>query len=77
MKKFSIHPNQKFYLVLLITCIVFSSCEQSSSPEGRMTLKLEQLQQTMMDSLKQQNAAILDSLSAIRNELNEIKQEKR
>ena len=42
-----------------------------------MTLKLEELQQSMMDSLKQQNAAILDSLSAIRNELDEIKQEKK
>ena len=57
--------------------MLFISCDQSSSPEGRMTLKLEELQQSMMDSLKQQNAAILDSLSAIRNELDEIKQEKK
>lgn len=77
MKRHAIFPNKKFSQLFLITCLLFSSCEQSSSPEGRMTQKLEQLQQTMMDSLKQQNAAILDSLSAIRNELNEIKQEKK
>ena len=47
----------------------------SSSPEGRMTMKLEELQKQMMDSLQNQNKMIRDSLSAIRSELNEIKQQ--
>ena len=37
-----------------------------------MTLKLEQ-QQEVIDSLKQQNRAILDSLSRIRQDLQELK----
>jgi hypothetical protein len=41
-----------------------------------MTIKLEELQQQMQDSLAQQNRKILDSLSAIRQELNAIKQQK-
>jgi len=76
MRKFTLNHFNPIFLVL-ITVMLFISCDQSSSPEGRMTLKLEELQQSMMDSLKQQNAAILDSLSAIRNELDEIKQEKK
>ena len=54
-----------------------SSCDRSSSPEGRMSIKIESLQKQMIDSLAQQNRAILDSLSKIRTELNELKQGKK
>ncbi len=42
-----------------------------------MTIKLERIQKEMIDSLRQQNSAILDSLGKIREELNEIKQLKK
>ena len=64
-------------VIILFTAFILTACDSSSSPEGRMTMKLEDLQKQMMDSLKYQNKAILDSLSAIRSELNEIKQENR
>ena len=41
-----------------------------------MYMKLEDLQKQMLDSLQHQNNIMLDSLSAIRQELNEIKQQK-
>lgn len=40
-----------------------------------MTMKLEELQKQMMDSLQNQNKMIRDSLSAIRSELNEMKKQ--
>ena len=57
--------------------VMLTACGRESSPEGRMSMKLEDLHREMVDSLKQQNRAILDSLSKIREELNEIKQQKR
>ena len=66
------------YGILIWVCIfVISACDRSSSPEGRMSLKIETLQKEMIDSLKQQNKAILDSLSRIREDLKELKQLKK
>ena len=61
--------------IILLVPIVLIACDRSSSPEGRMTMKFEELQKQMMDSLQNQNKMIRDSLSAIRSELNEIKQQ--
>ncbi len=55
-----------FLLFLLI------ACGENSSPEGRMRIKLEDLHKEMIDSLKKQNAAILDSLSKIREDLRKL-----
>ena len=40
-----------------------------------MSLKIESLQKEMIESLQQQNRAILDSLGKIREDLNEIKRQ--
>ncbi|KAA5548829.1 hypothetical protein [Adhaeribacter rhizoryzae] len=56
---------------LLIFSFIFlflAACGQESSPEGRMTMKVEDLQK-QLDSLKSQNAAILDSLGKINEAL--------
>ena len=58
--------------LLILFFSLLTGCGPNSSPEGRMTLKLEQ-QQEVIDSLKQQNRAILDSLSRIRQDLQELK----
>ncbi|MBA2499582.1 MAG: hypothetical protein H0V30_07640 [Chitinophagaceae bacterium] len=71
--KWILSVNKLFLFSIFILLI---ACDRSSSPEGRMTIKLEELQQQMQDSLAQQNRKILDSLSAIRQELNAIKQQK-
>ncbi|HWR94439.1 MAG TPA: hypothetical protein VN192_04490 [Flavobacterium sp.] len=67
----------KIGLIIMILFISLISCDRNSSPEGRMQLKMEELQKSMIDSLKQQNKAILDSLSNIRKELKEIKLQKK
>lgn len=59
-----------FLLLLLI------ACGGNSSPEGRMRLKLEDLHKEMIDSLKKQNTAILDSLSKIREDLRKLENKK-
>ena len=62
--------------IIFFIPLILLACERTSSPEGRMTMKLEDLQKQMLDSLKHQNNIMLDSLSAIRQELNEFKQQK-
>ena len=64
-------------IFILICSTTISACDRTSSPEGRMSLKIESLQKNMIDSLQKQNRAILDSLSKIRQELNEIKELKK
>jgi hypothetical protein len=59
-------------LILSLT-ILLSSCGRDSSPEGRMSIKLESLQKEMIDSLRMQNKAMLDSLSKIREEIEALK----
>ena len=66
--------NGTFIFFCMLT---ISACDRSSSPEGRMSIKIESLQKNMIDSLQKQNRAILDSLSQIRKELNEIKKLKK
>ena len=72
MKK--IISSLRITIIVSIIPVVLIACDRSSSPEGRMTMKLEELQKQMMDSLQHHNNMIKDSLSAIRSELNEIKQ---
>ena len=59
-----------FLLFLLI------ACGENSSPEGRMRIKLDDLHKEMIDSLQKQNAAILDSLSKIREDLRKLEDRK-
>lgn len=76
MRKKTSRISSTFSLVagfVLLGCI---SCNTNSSPEGRMTEKLENLQKEMLDSLKHQNRSILDSLGKIRQEIEELKKGK-
>jgi hypothetical protein len=58
--------------VLLIFVFAFAACGRDSSPEGRMTIKLENMQ-SQHDSLKQQNVVILDSMGKINEELRKVR----
>ena len=60
-------------LTLLLT-VGLIACDRNSSPEGRMSIKLENLQKEMMDSIRKQNAAMLDSLGKIREDLKKLQQ---
>lgn len=67
--KLSGHTTLIFALLLAL-----NACNRNSSPEGRLEIKLENLHKEMLDSLKKQNTAMLDSLSKIREELRKIQQ---
>ena len=61
--------------VLVLIAVLSASliaCGPESSPEGRMGMKIDKIQQSF-DSLKAQNAALADSLHQIRLELSAIK----
>jgi hypothetical protein len=63
-----------FYGIIIIGMLATTmSCGRDSSPEGRMSVKVESLQKEMMDKMEKQNKAILDSLGKIRQELNALK----
>ncbi len=57
--------------IILIFVLALGACGQSSSPEGRMTIKIEGIQKEL-DSLKKQNALILDSMGKINEELRKM-----
>ena len=59
---------------LLAGMALLASCDRSSSPEGRMDIKLESLQQQMLDTMQQHNRALLDSIGQLRRELTAIKE---
>ena len=58
-------------LLIVILSVVLLSCDSNSSPEGRMTNKLETIRQEF-DSLKKQNAMILDSLSKLSQQVQQL-----
>jgi hypothetical protein len=65
-------------ILLVIFAIAFAgTCDRTSSPEGRMSIKIENLQKEMIDSLRQQNRAILDSLGKIRAEIEQLKKKRK
>ena len=61
---------------MAMAILMLVSCGSESSPEGRMTMKIESLQKEMIDSLQQQNKAILDSLAALRKDVQALQQAK-
>ena len=69
-----ITKNYIMKILALITLLAVSlvACGPESSPEGRMVLKLDKIQQSF-DSLKAQNAALTDSLHQIRQEISNLK----
>jgi hypothetical protein len=56
--------------------VTLHSCDRTSSPEGRMSIKLETLQKEMIDSLQSQNKAIRDSLQSLRLDIQKLQQQK-
>ena len=62
-------------LTALIASVFLLSCDSNSSPEGRMTNKMEDIRREF-DSLKKQNAMILDSLGKISRQVERLKEEK-
>ncbi len=72
MKFLSIKQAVSALLFLLLLNFLVG-CGQNSSPEGRMNYKLDELQDEMKSQMNQQHKALLDSLSAIRQELQELK----
>lgn len=59
-------------LIGIALCFLLFACDSNSSPEGRMTNKLEGIRQEF-DSLKKQNAMIMDSLSKISEQVQKLK----
>ena len=62
-------------LLVLAISVILLSCDSNSSPEGRMTNKMEDIRQEF-DSLKKQNAMILDSLGKISEQVQKLQEGK-
>ncbi len=62
----------KLLALITLISVSFIACGPESSPEGRMGIKIDRIQQSF-DSLKAQNAALADSLHQIRQELSALK----
>jgi hypothetical protein len=62
-------------LLIFAAGFLFFSCASNSSPEGRMTNKLEEIR-LEFDSLKKQNNLILDSLGKISEEVRKLREQK-
>ena len=58
--------------ITLLLSFSLISCGGESSPEGRFQIKFEQMSRTI-DSLKNQNTAILDSLKVTNDRLRSLK----
>ena len=76
MKQFVLsHPAGIFFSLLLV--IVLTACGRESSPEGRMQIKMESLQKELIDSLRSQNNALLDSIGSLRKDVQALQQQKK
>jgi hypothetical protein len=62
-------------LLIAFLILLLASCGSNSSPEGRMTNKMEAIRNEF-DSLKKQNAMILDSLGKISEHLQKLENPK-
>jgi hypothetical protein len=62
----------KVVVLLLMLSVALTACGPESSPEGRMTIKLNELKQEI-DSLKTQNSDIKDSLGKVSEEIRLLK----
>ena len=58
-------------LSVLLLIILLTACGPESSPEGRMTIKMEDIRKEF-DTLKRQNERILDSLGKINERLQKL-----
>jgi len=58
-------------LFALSLVVLLTACDSNSSPEGRMTNKMEEVRREF-DTLKLQNERILDSLGKINERLQKL-----
>ncbi len=58
--------------IITLLALVLTACNRTSSPEGRMSIKIEAIQQ-QLDDLKKQNALILDSLGKMNQAMRMMK----
>ena len=58
-------------LSAVLFVMLLTACGPESSPEGRMTIKMEDIRQEV-DTLKMQNEKILDSLGKIHERLQKL-----
>jgi len=61
--------------ILFPWLIILSACGADSSPEGRMTKKIQDIQMDF-DTLKMNQRALIDTLSKLREDLNNLSKEK-
>jgi len=59
-------------IAIFIICFALAGCGSNSSPEGRMTNKMEEIKQKI-DTLQKQNDALMDSVNKASKELDSIK----
>ncbi len=59
LSKFILHMKSIFFSLL----IILSACGADSSPEGRMTKKIQEIQMDF-DTLKMNQRALIDTLSS-------------
>jgi hypothetical protein len=57
--------------IALVLILALTSCGQNSSPEGRLSIKIDAMHQEI-DGLKKQNSMILDSLNTINQRLQKL-----
>lgn len=70
------YPSGILLATILLSELLYA-CGSDSSPEGRMSTRLEDVRQEMIDSLNKQNTAIRDSLRMIRKDLEQMRQSNR
>ena len=58
--------------IILIGTLFLAACDRQSSPDGRSRIRDEKIQKEI-DSLKNENRAILDSVKSINKQLHDIK----
>ncbi len=58
-------------LIALFLVVLLTACDSNSSPEGRMTNKMEDIRHEF-DTLKMQNERILDSLGKMSERLQKL-----
>jgi hypothetical protein len=59
-------------IIIIIFCLSLTGCGPDSSPEGRITNKMEEIRKEI-DTLKQQNDALLDRVNKAGRELDSIR----
>jgi hypothetical protein len=69
------YTNHMKLFIAFLFILLLLSCGSNSSPEGRMTNKMEAIRNEF-DSLKKQNAMILDSLGKISEHLQKLDERK-